>query len=342
MLILITSVGIVLISSGICSGAEAALFSVPIIKAKQLADTKKTSALMLLKIRQNMSSPISTLVVLNNISNIVGSIVVGGIAMSVLGNKWIGIFSGGLTFFVIIFSEIIPKTLGERHAETISLFIAKPLAGITKIFTPILWIIEKITMPITKGKATAFTTNEAEIKLLARIGQEEGVIDSNESNLIQRAFKLDDLMAVDLMTPRVEMTYLNGQSRLRDIQGKIVNSPHSRIVVIEETADNVVGVVLKDELLAAIVNGKDESDVSTFIHKIHFVAESTRADKLLSIFQQTRQHLAIVVDEYTAVRGVVTLEDVLEVLTGEIVDETDRDVDLQAVARDKFKKLPVE
>lgn len=324
---------IVLLSSALCSGSEAALFSVSLIKVRQLAQSKKAAALALLAIRENMSRPIATIVILNNVANIVGSIVVGSIAADVLGSRWLGLFSGILTFLVIIFSEIIPKTLGERYADRIALYVARPVQALTYVFTPLVWTVEKITSPITKGK-TSPTTNEAEIKLLAHIGHQEGIIEDDESEMIQRVFRLNDLTAEDLMTPRVAMTHLRGRLTLAEVKNDIIASPHSRIIITGETIDDVLGTVLKDDLLTAIVEGKDSVPVSGMARPVKFVPEGVRADSLLAAFRKTRQHLAVVIDEYGGVAGVVTLEDVLETLTGEIIDETDIFADLRAAAKE--------
>ena len=233
---------------------------------------------------------------------------------------------------MILFSEIIPKTLGERYSDQIALVIARPVAGLTRILTPLIWCIEKITNPLTAG-SNSFTTDEAEIKLLAKMGQEAGTIEDDEFEMIRKIFDLNDMTAADLMTPRVVMTYLKGDLTLAEAKEDILNSPHSRIIVIGETPDQVTGVALKTELLAGIIQGKLDQSISHYADKVHLVLGGKRANQLLSIFQQTRQHLAVVVDEYGGVSGVVTLEDVLEVLTGPLVDETDTVVDLQEFAR---------
>lgn len=332
MLTLIIAIGIVLLSSAICSGSEAALFSVPIVKVRRLAQSNRPSALALLSIREQMNRPIATIVILNNIANIVGTSVVVRVATKVLGDQWLGLVSGILTFLVILFSEIIPKTVGERYSDQIALVIARPVAGLTRILTPLIWCIEKITNPLTAG-GNRFTTDEAEIKLLAKMGQEAGTIEDDEFEMIRKIFNLNDMTAADLMTPRVVMTYLKGDLTLTEAKKDILNSPHSRIIVIGETPDQVTGVALKTELLAGIIEGELDQAISNFTYKVHFVLGRKRANQLLSIFQQTRQHLAVVVDEYGGVSGVVTLEDVLEVLTGQLVDETDTIVDLQEFAR---------
>ena len=332
MLMLLIAIGVVLLSSAICSGSEAALFSVPIVKVRRMVQTNRPGARALLSIREQMNRPIATVVILNNIANITGTMVVGYLAAAVLGRQWLGLVSGILTFLVILFSEIIPKTVGERYSEQISVVIARPVAGLTRILTPIIWCIEKITDPLTAG-GNRFTTDEAEIQLLAKMGQEQGTIEDDEFEMIRKIFNLNDMTAADLMTPRVVMTYLRGDLTLAEAKEDILASPHSRIIVIGETLDEVTGVALKTELLAGIIQGKLDQSISNFAHKVHFVLGRKRADQLLSIFQQARQHLAVVVDEYGGVSGVVTLEDVLEVLTGPLVDETDTIVDLQEFAR---------
>ena len=338
MLQLIFVVIFVISGSALCSGIEAALFSVSTLKVRQLAQTKNPSAVALLAIRENMNRPIATIVVINNVFNIVGSIITGSIAREVLGNNLLGLFSGVLTFLIIICAEIIPKTVGERYAETISLFIAIPLAALTLIFTPLVWVLENITAPFTRGKKQP-TTNKAEIMLLADIAHQEGIIERDEAQMIQRVFQLNELTAADLMTPRTILTYLRGNLTLAEAKTDIISSQHTRIIVINENIDEVIGVALKQNLLTAMVEGRKTQKIGTLTRKVGFVPETIRADRLMRNFLEAREHLAVVVDEYGNVSGVITLEDVLEVITGEIVDETDKTIDLQAIARKKRERM---
>ena len=342
MLTLVIATLIIIVASGFCSGIEAALFSVSVSKARQLVGLNKAGAKALLKIRENMNRPIAAVVILTNISNIVGSMGIGILATHTLGSKWVGVFSAIFTLLIIMFSEIIPKTLGERHAEKIALLIATPLSVTTKLLTPLIWLIERITGPLTRGNKASLTTNESEIRILAKIGHEEGVIEKKESALIQRVFELNDTTALDLMTPRVAMTTLKGSETLEAAKTAIVESVHSRIIVVGDSLDEVLGVVFKDELLTALVHGKNETSVKDWQHDVHLVPEDSPADDLLSLFQKSRQHLAVIIDPYAAVRGVVSLEDVLEILTGEIVDETDLAADLQEVGKARLKDLGVD
>ena len=338
MLEIVFVVLIVLAGSALCAATETAILSVSRIRVRQLAQSKKPAALALFSIRQRINRPIATIVILNNIFNIVGSIVIGSLAAREWGDAQLGIFSAILTFLIIVFGEIVPKTLGERFAERIALILAMPVRFITVIFIPLVWLVERVTLPFTKGKKLP-TTNEAEIKLLTNIGHQEGVIENDEAEMIQRVFQLNDLTAADVMTPRVTITYLRGELTLAEAKKDIIASQHSRILVIEETIDRTIGLVLKSELLAATIEGKSDSKIKDLVRPVRFVPETVKADKLLKTFQQTREHLAVVLDEYGGVSGVVTLEDVLEVLTGEIVDETDKIIDLQAIARQKRKRL---
>ncbi|MGB3692808.1 MAG: hemolysin family protein [Spirulinaceae cyanobacterium] len=338
MLEIFIAVLIVLSGSAICSCAETALLSISTVRVRQLAQSKQPATLALLAIRQRINRPIATIVILNNTFNIIGSIVIGSLATQELGDAWLGLFSAVLTFLIIVFAEIIPKTLGERYAHHIALFVAIPVKGLTFLFTPLVWLMEQVTSPFVKGKKLP-TTNEAEIQFLARIGYQEGVIEDDEAEMIQRVFQLNDLNAANLMTPRVIVTYLRGELTLIEAKDEILNSQHTRIIVVEDSLDRVTGVALKQDLLAAMVEDKSDHQIANLVRPVHYVPETVRADKLLKTFQSTHEHLFVVLDEYGGVSGVVTLEDVLEVLTGEIVDETDRIIDLQEIARKRRKNM---
>ncbi|MEL6814973.1 MAG: hemolysin family protein [Cyanobacteria bacterium J06598_3] len=344
MIQLAIAVFIVIIGSALCSGIETALLSVPLLRAKQLATPKPNQkppspgAIALLAIRKRVSRPIATIVILNNIFNIVGSIVVGRLAATLFGNTGLGIFSAALTFAIILLAEILPKTLGERYAEKIGVAVAIPVRGATVLCTPLIWLLEHITAPLTKGNKRP-VTDESEIKLLTVLGYQEGLIEDDEVEMIDRVFRLNDLKAADIMTPRVAITFLSGNAILREIQDDVINSQHTRILVIEEDLDHVIGVALKAELLTALVQGQGDAQLRSVMRQVHYVPDTERTDRLIKTFQSLREHLMVVVDEYGGVSGVVTLEDTLEVLTGEIVDETDRNVDLQAFARQRQKRI---
>lgn len=260
MLQLIILVLVVILGSAVCSSIETALFSVSVLRVRQLAQSKNPSAVALLAIREKMNRPIATIVILNNTFNIIGSIITGSIATKVLGDTWLGVFSGVLTFLIIIFGEIIPKTIGERYAEQIATLAALPVTALSIAFTPLVWILENVTAPFGKGKKRP-TTNEAEIKLLANIGHQEGIIESGEAEMIQRVFRLNDLIAADVMTPQSMLTYIRGDLTLAEGKTNIIASQHTRIIVIDDSIDQVIGFALKQNLLTALVEGKDNQKI---------------------------------------------------------------------------------
>lgn len=338
MLLLLVVSFLVLLSSALCSCTEAALFSVSEVKVKAKAQSGNKNALALRRIQENMSKPIAAIVILNNIANITGSMFIGKLAANEFGS-WEGVFVGCFTFLVIICSEIIPKTIGEQYCDNISYISARPVLFVTWTLNWLISIINLFTKPFSKKEAKVITTNENEIRMMATIGSKQGAINHNESVLISKVLDMDDVKAGDIMTPRVMMTSLEKTLTLAEAKETIMESSHSRIVVIDNEPDKVEGVVYKTELLAAMVNNEYEKRLSDFCHKVKFVPEQASADNLLRFFQASRQHLAIVTDQFAGVAGVVTLEDVLECLTGEIVDETDDAVDLQKVAKEKRKTI---
>jgi CBS domain containing-hemolysin-like protein len=330
--VLVVTVLVVLIGSGLCSGTETALLSVPPVRVRSLAAEGGRRARALLSIKEHIARPISAIVVLNNVFNIVGSIAVGTVAAAEFGERWVGVVSGVLTFLVILLAEILPKTLGERYAEPVSLWVAMPVRWITTLLTPLVVLFETLMRPLTKGERGP-STNEAEIRILADMGRTEGILEDDEVEMIQRVFQLNDRTARDLMTPRVAVTWLDAGQALDEARGEILASEHSRIVVAEDgDLDKVVGIALKHDLLAGLLDN-GSATVGDHLRPVEAVPWLARADDLLQLFRRQHEHLALVIDEYGGTMGVVTLEDVVEVLTGPIVDETDRRPDLRRYAR---------
>ncbi|MDD7984444.1 hemolysin family protein [Lentisphaera marina] len=327
--------------SALSSMSEAAFLSISEVEVEkcQLDQKSSPAAVALKALHENLTHTISVLVILNNIANIAGSLAVGAVAAKVLNDVWQGFFSAILTLVIIIWAEIIPKTIGERYEVKVCLLVAKPLYFTSKLIGWLANILNFVAKFFVPAHELSHTTDEAEILMLAKIGGEEGVIDEDESAMIANVFKLDDTKAVDIMTPRVKMFYYSTEQTLKDIKDSLIDCSYSRIVLVGEGPDDIKGVLHKNELLIAIINSEEDQKLENYLHKVRFVPEQAPADKLLKDFQEHRRHLAIVVDEFGGVEGVVTLEDVLEVLTGEIVDEYDSVVDLQQSARlDKVDK----
>lgn len=330
-------VALVIVASAICSGTEAALFSLRISKAKELAQ-RSNNGKVLKNIKENPDRPTSAIVIFNNVANIVGTFYITILAtehLSVSTQAW---FPWLLTAAIILLSELMPKMLGVRHAATISSAMARPLYFTTLLMTPLVWIIEKMTVKLM-GVQQPMRTNEEEIRLMTSVGEQCGAIEDDEAKMIHRVFQLNDRKAGDIMTPRTEISSIRCLATLGEAKQKIVDFQHSRIVVIGDTIDDVEGIVLKSTVLQAIVEGKpDTTTICDLCEDAQFVPQGMQADELLEFFKGSRRHLAVVTDGFNGVAGVVTIEDVIEIITGEIVDETDTHDDMRHLAMENGRK----
>jgi CBS domain containing-hemolysin-like protein len=324
-------VALVIVASAVCSGTEAALFSLRISKARELAK-RSNNGKILANIKENPDRPTSAIVIFNNVANIVGTFYITVLAtkhLSTSGQVW---FPWLLTASIILFSELLPKMLGVRHADTISSAMARPLYFTTVFMTPVVWLIEKMTLKLM-GIQKEMQTNEAEIRLMTNVGEQCGTIEGDEAQMIHQVFQLNDSTARDIMTPRTEISFIRCKDTLGEAKQAVVDSQHSRIVVVGDTIDDVEGIVLKSAVLQAIVEGKpDSTTICDLCEEAQFVSQGMQADELLEFFKHSRRHLAVVTDRFNGVAGVVTIEDVIEVLTGEIMDETDTHMDMREVA----------
>jgi len=320
----------VVIGSGLFSGIEAALFAVPHSRVLVLKDQKTPAGLALAKIKENLQKAIIVIVVGNNVVNIVGSIFVGVVASNTFGDATIGIVSAVLTFMIIIFGEILPKTIGENNAEKVGLAVAQPLLIGIKILAPLVWLLEKMTRRFTTIRKIV---SEEELHMLSELGHLEGSIEEDERDLIQKVFTLNDITAHDIMTPRTMMVGFQKDATLQISRAELFELTNSRLPVYGEDYDDIVGLCYRRDLLIALAKDEDDRVINSFVHGVLYVHEDMRVDDLLQLFLKRREHIAIVKDEFEGTSGLVTLEDVLEQLVGEIVDETDEIVDTREEAQ---------
>ena len=312
----------VLFLSGICSMVEAAILSLPLIKARILVEQKRAAAATLLFIKENIHLAVATIVILNNTVNIVGSIFLGQLVSRLLGSQWLGIASAIITFAIIIISEVIPKTIGEHYKVQISLISAKSLQTLIWLLRPLVSILVLVTTPF-KSKLRLPKVTEEEIKIMLRLGRDAGTVETDEETLCNRVFRLNDLKATHMMKPVKNIYALEANKSLSEAKGEIINSPYSRIAVYENNIANIVGVCSQRSLLREIAKDNYEVKVKDFISRPIFVDENEKADKLLEKFQAYHQHLFIVQSSAKENIGILTMEDVLEELFGEIYDEKD-------------------
>jgi len=322
MLPLILLIAGVLLVSGLCSMTEAAILSLPFVRARILYEQKKRGSQDLFFIKEHIHSAVATIVILNNAVNIIGAVFVGQVVSGLFGNQFLGIFSAVLTLAIIVIAEVIPKTIGEHYKAAISLFSAKILRIIMWFFSPIVKTIGLLTHPFRKKSKHPWVTEE-EIKILLRLGRDAGTVELDEEILINRVFKLNDLHASQMMKPISNTYSIDGIKKLSDEKSRIVNSPYSRIAVYLKHPENIIGTCQQRILLKEIANDNYNSLVKEFISRPIFVNENEKADTLLEKFQSYHQHFFIVRNKHNKNIGIITMEDVLEELFGEIYDEKD-------------------
>jgi CBS domain containing-hemolysin-like protein len=334
MLALIVLIVSILIASGICSMTEAAILSLPLIKARILFENKRKGSRDLIIIKENIHSAVATIVVLNNSINIIGSIFVGRMVTGLFGSQWLGVTSAVLTFFIIIIAEIIPKTIGEHHKVPVSLISAKPLRIAIFILKPIVSIVV-FSSTHFRRKTTLPKVTEEEIKMMLKIGQREGTVEMDEEVLCNRIFKLNDLKTNQMMKPIEKIYALESNQQLIDVKDKITDSPYSRIVVYDKDISRIVGICQQRVLLRELSRDNYNAKIKDFVTRPIFVNENERADSLLEKFQAYHQHLFIVKDNKGKNIGIITMEDVLEELFGEIYDEREKGVENQEFTREE-------
>ena len=327
-LFIVTILGM-LILSALVSGSEAALLSVSLAKAKELSNSSdekiSKQGKNLLSIKKNLQHHISTIVVLNNIINIIGSIYIGVLATALFGEFYLGVVSAVLTFLIILFSEIIPKIYGEQYCDTISSFIAKPLLIISYIFLPVTWFLNKLTNLFVK-KNSSNSVSEGEIKEMAALGKLEGSIDSFESDIIENVFKMNDIQVYDVMVPFSKVSSFTKTTSFDEIIKTIEHTGFTRFPILKD--GEVIGLINAKDLFK-FHNKQKSFDISKILRPIIFVPESMKLSTLEKKLKKARIHMAAIVNEHGDFTGLINLEDIIEEILGEIIDEYDSDVEEQ-------------
>nr|MBF0222370.1 HlyC/CorC family transporter [Desulfobulbaceae bacterium] len=337
LLQLCVSAGIAIIVSALCSIAEAALYSVSHSHIELLAKSGKKSGLILKELKDDITSPITAILTLNTICNTMGAAVAGASAVALFGDSMLGVFSALFTLFILIFSEIIPKTAGVAYSRKIVTWMAYPLYFLVKVFKPFIWLCNKITRLIEKSGQKAYISSK-EIKIIASMSKHSGEIDHQEEKIIVNILELRSKNVRKAMTPRTVTFTLDANltvAEAADFKDKW--NIHSRVPVYDSVPDNIVGIVLRKEVLINAADGNLDTKLSELMEAPHFVPESIPLPNVLLEFFEHRVHLFVVVDEYGGFTGIISLEDIIEEIMGEeIMDESDETRDMRALAR--FKK----
>ena len=314
-----------LILSGVFSGSETALVSISLARAEALNREGRRGAAALYRLKTNPTRMLITILIGNNVVNIAASAIATVLATRWFGHIGPGIAVGVLTVMILIFGEITPKSLATRYSERISLVIAPILVAFMRAILPLVWLFNRFTnwvQRMTGGEGDPMVT-EAELISMTEHGEEEGTIESDEREMIERVFILNDLKAGDVMTPMRRVFALDGRRRLADILPEVLARPFSRIPLFGKDQNEILKVLFLRDLFAAVATGDTSADAFSIARLPLYVPENQKVDLLLPLLRREKQHMAVVVDETGYLQGVVTLEDLLEELVGEIYDEVD-------------------
>jgi magnesium and cobalt exporter, CNNM family len=310
--------------SAIISAAEIGFFSVNETRLRALADAGGKRAALVLSLRSNPQRLLSIIMIGDRLVDTGAASFATIIALRLFGSEALAIVIGVLTFVLLIFGDIVPKTLAAKHALTVVLAMAYPVYWVQQLMKPILLVLEPVINALTGGKGvTVPHVSEEEVKIMLDEGGRAGMIETEEVKMIKNVFQLKDITAEDAMTPRIYTFALEGNLRLKDAQEAIFKSKYSRIPVYDTTLDNITGILYRDKALMGLAQGRYESRLKDVATQALFVPRGKTADDLMKQFQADKRHMAIVVNEFGGVMGLVTLEDLLEEVVGEIMDETD-------------------
>ena len=333
MLELVFTVFVVLLLSAFCNLSEAVLYSVPMSHVERLANSGSSSGKALQRLRHRMDRPIAALLSLNTIANTAGAAIAGALAERLLGSAVIGWFTAALTFAMMTFAEIIPKTTGVHYSRELSRLLARPIEWLVRVMYPIVWLSGWVTRHL-RSESGETSISDDEIVVMTRLGLRQGVIDEDEAKVIHNILELEKRTVRDALTPRTELFAVSAPTRVGDLRQESRVFTHSRIPVYFKGLDDIGGVVQGRDVLRAMADDKFDVTVGSLMRPVHFVRSKLPLNRVLNLFLSRGEHLFIALDDFGGTAGVITLEDVLEEILGkEIVDEfEDEAADLRALA----------
>lgn len=334
LMLLLAYVVVALFFSFLCSVAEAVLLSITPSYIEDMKEKHPRRAALLKELKQdNVDRSLAAILTLNTAAHTVGAIGAGAQATVVFGNAWFGVFSAVMTLMILFLSEVLPKTLGAVYWSKLAGPTAYYVKGLIVVLYPIVWLSDKFTKLFSRGKAVHVFSRD-EFVAMARVGEQSGQIAGSEARMIRNLFRFGSMEVTDIMTPRIIVSALPEEITIAEGLASIEQKPFSRLPLYQTDIDDVTGFVLKDDVLLRIAQGRADEPLASLKRKMLVVPETISLTILLENLLKDRHHIALVVDEYGGTSGLVTLEDVVETLTGiEITDEKDAVTDMRALAR---------
>ena len=330
-------VGMALIVSFLCSIWEAAMLSTPVSHIELLVQEGRQAGVIMQGLRQNVEQPISAILTLNTIAHTVGAFGAGAEATVIFGSEFEGLIAVVLTLLILVFSEIIPKTLGAVYAKPLTPFTAYSLRALLWVLRPAVFAFEFVTRSMRPSEEPP-TVTRSELQVMARISAEEGGIQERENRVVANLLQLADVLVEAIMTPRTVVLMFQEEQTVAEVMRSYTFLPFSRIPVFGESADDVKGYVLRHEIYRRAAADEYDVKMREILRQLEVVPETNSVAQVLDEFISKQDHIFLVIDEYGGTAGLITLEDTLETLLGiEILDESDPVADLQELARRRYQ-----
>lgn len=322
--ICIVAIIILVCFSAFFSGTETAFSSVSKVRLKSYANAGDKRAKRALRVAERFDTALSALLIGNNIVNISAASLGTVVFTSLMGNSGVGISTAVLTIVVLIFGEVVPKSLAKHHPENVAMMSAGILLLLMKLFFPVIWLLQQIVNLFSRklAKDSQPTVTEEELKVMIEEIEDEGVLNEHESELVQSAIDFDDITVDEILTPRVDVAAVDITDTPEEIRALIDSTGFSRLPVYEKSIDNIIGIINEKDFMRSYLQNP-QVDIRPLIQKITFVPPKKRIFELMKELQRDRLHMAVVTDSFGGTIGIITLEDIIEELVGDIWDESD-------------------
>ena len=317
-----------LVLSAFFSSSETALTTVNLIRIRNLADNGDKAAAWVLKARRDQSKMLGAILIGNNVVNLSASSMLTVLVTDVFGSQAVGAATGVLTLLVLLFGEITPKTIATLEAEKNALRFARVICLLMTILTPVIFVVNLLSggvlrlLGVDPNKPTDSIT-EDELRTIVEVGHEKGVIESEEKEMINNVFDLGDSVARDIMVPRIDMSFVDVVASYEELMEIFRRDHYTRLPVYEDNTDNVIGIINMKDLI--LLEDRAAFSVRDYLRQPLFTFESKKLSELMIEMRKTSNNIVIVLDEYGATAGLITLEDILEEIVGDIRDEFDAD-----------------
>ena len=329
---------IALVISFVCSILESVLLSTPLSYVSMREEEGSPYATLFKKYKQEPDRALAAILSLNTIANTIGAAGVGRQAAEVFGSEWFGLVSAVMTLLILVFSEIIPKTIGTSYCKTLMPYAAVVIRALVFVLFPLVLLIKLISKWFTPEESEN-TISREEVSAMVSAGEEEGVFEEGENKIIQNLIKLDSIKASDAMTPRVVAAVANEKLTLKAFYKDNTFLHHSRIPVYAESAEYITGYILRNDALQLLADDKFDISLGSIKREIQYFNEDTSIGDIWEQFIAKKEQISVVIDEYGCFQGILTLEDILETILGlEIIDENDEVSDLQQYARERWQQ----